>query len=74
MGTRSGFSAANLFAFAFAFPAKPTSVRIVNTFESVIAFALCSSLTLSEVDTWMLDDESFGNCLSRVREWLKLVP
>ena len=59
MGTRSGFSAASVFAFAF--PAKPTGVRIVSTFESVFAFALHASLTLTEVNTWMLDDESFGN-------------
>ena len=59
MGTRSGFSAASVFPFTFS--AKPTSVGIVNTFESVFAFALRSSLTLTEVNTWMLDDESFGN-------------
>ena len=57
--TRSRFSAASVFAFAF--PAKPKSARIVNTFESVFAFSFFSSLTLSKVNTWMLDDESFGN-------------
>ena len=40
MGTGSSFAAASVFAFAFS--AKPTSVWIVNTFESV--FALCSPL------------------------------
>ena len=47
MGTRSRFSSAGVFAFAF--PAKPSSVRIADAFESVFAFALCSSLTRSEV-------------------------
>ena len=59
MGARSRFSDASVFAFPS--PAKPTSVWIVNTFASVFAFALRSSLSFSEVKTWMLDDESFGN-------------
>ena len=46
MGTRSGFATAG--AFAFAFSATPTSVWIVNTFESAFAFALRSSLVLPE--------------------------
>ena len=57
MGTRSRFSAASVFTFLM----KPTSVSVVSTFDSVFAFALRSSLTVSEVDTWMSDDESFGN-------------
>ena len=61
-GTRSGFSAAGVFAFAFS--AKPTSVWIVNTFESVFALPLRKSLTLTEVNTWMWDDESFGNSVT----------
>ena len=60
MGTRSKFFAASVFAFAFS--TKPT--RIVNTFESVLTFALCSSLTFSEVETWMLDDDGFGNSVT----------
>ena len=58
MGTRSRFSTASVFAFAFS--AEPTGVVIVETFESVFAFALGSSLALLEMNTWMLDDESFG--------------
>ena len=57
--TRSAFSAAKVLAFAFF--AEPTSVRIVDAFESVFAFALRLSLNLTGVNTWMLDDESFGN-------------
>ena len=59
MGTGSRFSTASVFAFAFS--AKPASVRIVDAFESVFASAVRSSLTLTEVDPWMLDDECFGN-------------
>ena len=59
MSTRSGFSAASVLAFAFF--AEPTSVRIVDAFESVFAFALRSSLTFSEMNTWMLNDEGVGN-------------
>ena len=58
VGTRSRFSAASVLAFAFS--SKPTSVWIVSTFEPVFAFARCSSLTFSEVDTCMLNDEGFG--------------
>ena len=56
MSTRSGFSAADVLAFAFF--AEPTSVRIVDAFESVFAFPLRSSLVLPEMFTRMLDDES----------------
>ena len=59
MSTRSRFSAASVLVFAFF--AEPTSVRIINTFGSVFAFALRSSLVLPEMYTRMLDDESLGN-------------
>ena len=59
MGIRSIFSIAS--ALAFAFFAEPTGALIVETFESVFAFALGSSLALLEMNTWMLDDEGFGN-------------
>ena len=52
MGTRSRFSTAGVFAFAFS--AKPKSVWTGNTFESVLAFALRSSLALPEMDTWIV--------------------
>ena len=78
MGTRSRFSTASVFAFAFS--AEPTGVLIAETFESVFAFAL-GSLALLEMNTWILDDESFGNSVkshvrskSRVRYRLKPVP
>ena len=56
MGTRSGFFFASVLAFAF-----PIERFEVNTLESVFAFALRSSLTFPEMNTWMLDDESFRN-------------
>ena len=59
MGIQSIFSIAS--ALAFAFFAEPTGALIVETFESVFAFALGSSLALLEMNTWMLDDEGFGN-------------
>ena len=59
MGTRSRFSIASVLAFALS--AKPTGVLVVDTFESVFAVVLRSSLALPETNTWMLDDESFGN-------------
>ena len=59
MGSRSKFSTASVFAFPSS--AKPRNVWIVNTFESAFAFALRSSMTLSEVNTQMLNDEGFGD-------------
>ena len=55
MGTRSRFSIPCVLTFAFS--VEPTGVLIVETFESVFAFALGSSLALLEMNAWMLDDE-----------------
>ena len=59
MSARSRFSAASVLVFAFF--VEPPSARIVNTFESLFAHAIRSSLTLPEMKTRLLDDESFGN-------------
>ena len=43
------------------FPQNQRAFELSARFEPVLAFALRSSLTFSEMDTWMLDDEIFCN-------------